>query len=198
MAKTHAPDVDLAKARAVVTERNPLDVLGSCFEGFEELRKAHKISTPFIALEALGAILGARTQGHSDAEIRRIWPEAWGEDSVQVPAALLSALRDAWLSYQNAPAGTTLGEAFNVEGGGQGRQIMNDALKSHRKSKDLAIKVEVEYVAASISAEPSNLENSNKAVAKREGVSYETAKKAHSAHRDSLRTAMVRHGLLKD
>jgi hypothetical protein len=198
MAKTHAPDVDLAKARAVAKERDLLDALGSCFEGFEELRKAHKISTPFIALEALGAILGARTQGYSDAEIRRIWPEAWGEDSVQVPAALLSALRDAWLNYQNAPAGTTLGEAFNVEGGGQGRQRMNDALKSHRKSKGLAIKVEVEYMAASLSAEPITLDKSIEAVAAREGVSFETAKNAHATHKISLRAAMARHGLLKD
>lgn len=122
MGKSRAPEIDedgLAKHRAESTE---LTTLKNRFLQYEERREAKELATPYIAFEAIAALLGARIEGYSDEDLRACWPDAWGTSAVSIPASLLLVLARCWIQYKQPSDRLTLGEVFQLEGRGQGKQ----------------------------------------------------------------------------
>ncbi len=196
MSKPRAPKVNTEAVHG--NKGTIIDALGARFRQHEAQREAGQMVTPYIALEALGALVGGRVAGHSDAELRKAWPEAWGEESVTAPIALLAALQQGWLAYMNAPDGMTLGEAFRIEGHGQGRQRLRDMQKGKDRRRGLANEVEIEYLSAGARGKPIPLCNAIEIVAERQGISAETVKAAHREFRDEIRAGLRSIGTLSD
>jgi len=122
MGKSRAPEIDedgLKKHRAESTE---LTTLRNRFLQYEERREAKELATPYIAFEAIVGLLGARIEGYSDEDVRACWPDAWGTTTVSMPASVLRELARGWIMYNQPENGRTLGEVFQLEGGGQGKQ----------------------------------------------------------------------------
>jgi hypothetical protein len=146
---------------------------------------------------------GGRIKGFSDGDLRRAWPESWGDSTVMVPAALLKALAEPWIEYKDASSGVTLGEAFGVEGGGQGRAKMKDTQAIRDRDLRLANKVAILYVAAGVAgkngndAQPISLDDAYAQVAELNDCSAETVKKAYAKYNPKTRNRLKGRGILK-
>lgn len=166
-------------------------------EEFERLRQAKVLNTPFIAMEALAALSSGLLSGRTEDELRGTWPREWGQETITVPLELLLALRGAWTDYKQAPTGTTLGEAFKIEGGEQGRHPMKSKLATIDNARGLAREVEAIYYQVKGEDNPARLEDAIQAVASKHEVSFETVKEAHKKHRDCIRSGLTDVGVLK-
>lgn len=167
---------------------------------FEKLRQEGEISTQFIALEAFCSIVGAIREGYSEDEIINACPDAWGtedEQTVRVPIALLQALAWAWDDYKNADAGITLGEAFGVEGGGQGKQPAKKQQATRDRRRKLAAAVEVEYRAWEKIGRPITQAEAIEFVSENQRVKLSTVEAAFNEYKQEVRDAGLRHGLIK-
>lgn len=164
-------------------------------ETLEGLRKAGTLNTRFIALEALGALAGARHAGRTDEILKSCWPAEWGTETMTVPLSLLLALRDGWLDYMAAPPGKSLGEALKIEGGGQGRKPMKARLKAVDQTKELARAVEARYLQIEGAPDSMTLDDVFFEVAAHD-VSFQTVKDAHRAYGQAIRKELRSLGLL--
>ena len=77
---SHAPEVYL---QALMQFRDNLlrpDLLrlSQRLDYLEHLRREEKLSTPFIALEAITAILGGLIKGYSIDDLKEAYPLDWG------------------------------------------------------------------------------------------------------------------------
>jgi len=171
--------------------------LNNRFEGFERLRKEGVLNTPFIALEALGALSGGLVSGRTEDEMKTTWPQEWGQETITVPLALLLALRDVWTDYKQAPTGKKLGEAFKIEGGKQGGQPMKSKLATIDNARKLAREVEVIYYRKEGEENTERLDDAIQTVATKYEVSFETVSDAHKKHRDNIRRVGADIGVLK-
>lgn len=163
----------------------------------ERLRADGELNPPYIALEALGSLAGGLLSGRSQEQLQTVWPEEWGEETMVVPLALVLALRDAWVNYRQAPLGKTLGEAFQIEGGSQGKHPMKSRLATIDNGRRLAREVEVLYLAVENDENALRLEEAIQTVADKNGVSFRTAEEAHKAHRKYIRMALEELEILK-
>jgi hypothetical protein len=166
-------------------------------EILEELRKARELNTPFIALEALGALAGGKKAGVSEEDLQSCWPKEWGDETITVPLSLVSALRDGWHDYKTAPSGKSLGEALKIEGGGQGRKPMKARLETIDRARKLARAVESRYL--QIEGEPASmtLDDVVWEVANTHNVSFQMVKDAHNVHAKAIRRELEMLGVLK-
>ena len=208
MAKPKPPTVNLSRVQEYARdqrERPPelrkLAALHARLRILEEQRKLGELTTTYIALDALGALAGAAVAGVPENKARAVWPEDWGQDEVKVPLALLLALRDAWAVYRDGPSGQTLGEAFGLEGRGQGKHKMRDRQKQRDRQRKLCAQVCMDYLLAPVLGEAISLEAAINQVAQREGVSFQTVREAHKRYRREIewkmdRMRFVQHGLL--
>ena len=117
------------------------------FDILDEHRKKDDLPTSYITLEGLSFFQTSREQGYTDEQLRDAWPDSWGKEEVIVPAALLNTLKTAWLTYRDAPSGTTLGEAFGLEGGGQGKLPAHKLQMNRENRRGIAQQVEGIYIA---------------------------------------------------
>lgn len=122
MGKARAPKLDEEGLARHLSEDLDLTALRNRFLQYEEQREAEELATPYIAFEALVGLLGARLEGHSDEQTRACWPDTWGTSAVCIPASLLLVLARGWIEYKQASDRLTLGEVFQLEGKGQGKQ----------------------------------------------------------------------------
>lgn len=166
-------------------------------ETLETMRKAGTLNTRFLALEALGALASARKSGRPEETLRSCWPKDWGDNTLNVPLSLLLALRDGWTDYKNAYSGKSLGEAFKIEGGGQGAQPMKVTLANIDRARALANAVEARYQQIEQELDAISLIEAYTEVAHAHGVSLDTVQNAHKAHAQSIRREMAALGLLK-
>ena len=197
--KPRAPKVSkhgLSELKDSVIDRE-LFALSSRFELLEELRKNGDLNTPYIALEAFGAIAGGLVSGRNDEQLKQTWPKEWGEDTATVPLALLLALGSAWDNYRQAPTGKTLGEAFKIEGGSAGKHPMKTKLATIDRARRLANEVEIEYLASNAEGEQRRLEDAMQMVAEANKLSFQTVKDAHKEHRNPIRKILAELGILK-
>lgn len=171
--------------------------LNNRLEELERLRKEGVLNTPFIALEALGALSQGLISGRTEAQLRTVWPKDWGTETVAVPLALLLALHDAWSNYKKAPTGKTLGETFEIEGGKQGKRPMKSKLATIDNARKLASEVEVFYYQIDPEQSDIRLQDVIHAVATKNQVSFETVKEAHKQHRDYIRSVLTDLEVLK-
>lgn len=197
--KPRAPEVSakgLSELKDSVIDRELL-ALSNRFELYEELRKDGVLNTPYIALEAFGAIAGGLVSGRTDEQLKQAWPKEWGEDTATVPRALLLALASAWNDYRQAPTGKTLGEAFKIEGGSAGKHPMKSKLATIDRVRRLANDVETEYLASNAEGEPRRLEEAIGKVAEANELSFQTVADAHKIHRSHIRKSLAELGVLK-
>ena len=165
--------------------KNRLDIL-------DEHRKKDKLPATYIALEALSFIQAAREQGYTDDQLRGAWCDSWGKQEVIVPAALLNTLMTAWLSYQVAPPGKTLGEAFWLEGGGQGKASKHKLQMTRDKHRYIAHQVETVYITAQLDGKPISEEKAQEIITERLGWSFEAVHKAHRKYKPEIRAGLQR------
>lgn len=193
--KTRAPEVSLQgleEHKEAISDPD-LWALSNRLEELERLRKEGVLNTPFVALEALGALSGGLVGGRSEGQLKTVWPDDWGSETIEVPLALLLSLRDAWAIYKSAPTGKTLGEAFGVEGDG----IMKSKLHTIDKHRRLAREVELEYYKIECVKSDVRRDDAIQNVADKNGLSFDTVKEAHKAHRIKIRSVLSDVGVLK-
>jgi hypothetical protein len=167
------------------------------FKILEELMQAGDLNNRFVALEALGALAGARLADRTEKTLKTCWPESWGDETLSVPLSLLLALRDGWVDYKNAPSGKNLGEAFKIEGGGQGARPMKVKLENIDRARGLANQVEKRYLQIEGERGAKTLHKVLTEVASEKKLSFETVKMAHEAHKRDIRLEMAALGLLE-
>ena len=170
--------------------KSPMEVTRIRFEILDEQRKKGELPATYITLEALSSIQAAREQGFSEEDVRSTWSASWGDQEVVVPAALLNNLKTAWLNYRGAPSGTTLGEAFNLEGGGQGKANARNRQMTRDKHRGLANDVEAVYRAAMLNNNPISEEKAQETVAAKLDMSFETIRNAHKKFKPEIRAAL--------
>lgn len=171
--------------------------LANRLEELERLRKAGDLNTPFIALEALGALSGGLVSGRPEDQLLSVWPEEWGRETMTAPLALILALRNAWSDYKTAPSGRTLGEAFQIEGGAQGKKPMKSRLAIIDRDRRLSREVEDVYLGAGLAEKPIRLSDAVQQVADANELGFETVKDAHDRHRKRLRNKLSELELLE-
>ncbi len=116
-------------------------------------------------------------------------PDAdWGLppcDLVPVPWWVLRQLAPCWLNYINSPAGKTFGEAFNLEGGGQGKQRYRDTIDKFTRDWKIALDV----LHWQTSNKNSTLEQAIFEIADNSGLSDETIKRAWNKYKERVKPA---------
>jgi hypothetical protein len=122
-----------------------IEITKNRFNMLDEYRKKDNLPTTYIALEALSFFQACREQGYTDDRLRVAWSEPWGKEEVVVPSALLNTLMTAWLTYRDAPSGTTSGESFGLEGDAQGKSKKHKLQMTRDHSRGIAQQVEIEY-----------------------------------------------------
>lgn len=97
---------------------------------------------------------------------------------------------EAWTKYKSSPDGSTLGEAFGVEGGGQGKSPIKKHLAKLNRDTRLSNLVVVEYFHSQQS-----WENAVAIVAEKENVGEATVKRASEAIRKKTVGTFIDRGL---
>ena len=198
MGKSRAPHVNEDGLRRYLSHRNlELLTLANRFLQLEESRKAEELSTAYIALDALAALIGGRVEGYSDEELRACWPETWGPQEVMVPASFLQVLGQAWVEYKNNEVGRTFGETLGLEGGGQGRKRSIAAQKTRDLHRIYAREVLILYTGSSDTEGPPSLNEAIEKAAKRNNVGFDTVKDAYKLYGKPIMEQARKAGLLK-
>lgn len=198
--KPRAPKVSeegLAEIKEALDDRE-LWALTNRFEILEELRKTGVLNTPYIALEALGALAFGLKSGRNEQQLKTTWPKEWCPETATVPLVLLLALADSWDDYRSAPSGKTLGEAFKIEGGGSGNHPMKSILATIDRARGLHRQVETEYLASNHEGEALRIAEAIDKVATKNGISFQTVKDAHDLHRKQIRKDLAELGILNE
>jgi hypothetical protein len=166
---------------------NAMEVAKNRFNMLDEHHKKDNLPATYITLQALSFLQNRREHGYTDEQLREAWPDSWGKEEVAVPTALLNTLMTAWLTYRNAPSGTTLGEAFGLEGGGQGKLPKHKLQMNRDRGRDIAGDVEIKYSGREPEEESISEQHAQTMVAERRGLSFETVRNAHNKYKKELR-----------
>jgi hypothetical protein len=151
-----------------------------------------------VAFEMMQSAFSAFEGGLAHNDIADAYPvAAWRKDTVEIPRALLRVWVEGWAKYKSGNTGSTLGEAFGVEGGGQGRQPVRERMDQINRDIRLSNKVEIEYRSTQADNGNAAWERAFHAVAEDEGVSADTVKRAHKKHKEAKLHRMEYLGLLK-
>ena len=132
-----------------------------------------------IAFEAMASAFSAFEAGKTHSDIRDAYPvRAWREDTVEVPRAWLRELVECWEKYKKAPESTDLGEAFGIDGSGQGRRPVRARLGRRKRDIRRVNLVVDHYLSAVLDEDRPSWNRAIEAVAEHEGVSADTVKRA--------------------
>ena len=184
MSKPRPPSYNFEKFKKQFSD---IEVAKNRFDILDEYRKEQELPKISIALDALSFFQDFRKQGYTAEEFKEAWCDSWGKEEVIVPAALLKTLMTAWLTYRDAPSGTTLGEAFGLEGGGQGKLPAHKLQMNRENRRGIAQQVEGIYIAGGLSNEPVSEEYAQTTVAEQRGLSFETVRNAHNEYKKEIR-----------
>jgi hypothetical protein len=198
--KKRAPKIliEEVKARKQDTSRDfELERRAARFVILEKLMQDKVLNVQFIALESLSAIASDYLAGKTEEAIRKTWPQSWGDETICVPLPLVLALSDAWASYRAPDSNQSLGEAFHIEGRGQGKPPMKDALSNLNVARRHANDVEIAYIAHNNGGAGASLEQVYEEIADAEGIAPETVKKHHRKHKEEIRNILIEIGVLK-
>lgn len=150
----------------------------------------------YACLEVLASIFSAYEAGIDGVTLTSSYPvKAWRDDQVSVPRALLRPLVEGWMKYLDPELDYSLGEAFEIEGGGAGRRPTKVLQKKIDRDRRLSNLVIVDYLASQDEGAPISQDAAFQAVADAEGVSYETVKKAYRKHSPSTLKGLQKMGV---
>lgn len=164
------------------------------FRNLEIERENGNLPTQYIAFEAIQNLVAGRTEGYEDRELLDLYPDEWGQETFTVPAAILRSLVSGWVKYIEADNGKSLGEAFGLEGGGQGSHPTKSKMSTLMKHRKIANAVEVEYLLANHRGMPISEFKACEIVSEREGLSFETVEAAHKKLKKQIRKGMEAEG----
>ncbi len=198
MAKPHPPRVNLQRLSEITKGDQSIEAMRARFEQYEKLREARLLPTTYISLEALASLSCARITGHSEEELVSTWPSAWGPATLSVPVSLLQVLAGAWAKYLQAESGVTLGEAFGLEGGGQGAAPVKRKQRTRDARRGIANKAVALYIAQGTAKQPRSWEWICGKIADEEGCSVEQVETALETYRKEIFGALSRAGLTGD
>lgn len=153
-----------------------------------------------VAFEMTQSAFSAFEGGLAHKDIADAYPvAAWRKDAVEIPRAWLRVWVEGWAKYKSGNTGSTLGEAFGVEGGGQGRQPVRERMDQINRDIRLSNKVEIEYRSAQANNGSATWERAIRAVVEDEdeSVSEDTVKRAHKKHKEAKLQRMEYLRLLK-
>ena len=164
------------------------------FRNLEIERKNANLPTTYIAFEAIRNMVAGRIEGYEDQDLLELYPEEWGQETLTVPAAILRSLVSRWIAYIEAPEGKSLGEAFGLEGGGQGSHRIKSKMKTLMKHRKIANAVEVEYLLANHQGQPISERKACEIVSEREQLSFAKVEAAHKKLKKQIREGMSSEG----
>ena len=116
----------------------------------------------------------------------------WGMpplDCVPVPWWVLDVITSGWLRYMHAPSGQSLGEAFRLEGGGQGKKRYREIVEKYTRDWKLAL--DVWHLVQSRRSQGERVSIKDDAipeVAGRTGLSEDTVRRAWNAHKGLVKS----------
>ncbi len=132
-----------------------------------------------ITFEMIQSVLSAFEGGLAHSDIAEGYPvAAWREDNVEIPRAWLRELVVGWQKYKSGPVGSTFGEAFGIDGRGQGKQPVRAKLRQLNNELRLSKLAHVEYRTEQAEGGQGSWERACSEVAASEGVSEDTVKRA--------------------
>lgn len=135
-----------------------------------------------VFLEAMQSVLSAFECGLKHEEVSAGYPKkAWREETVEIPRAWLGLLVEGWSTYKEAPAGTTIGEVLELEGGGQGKAQARKKLNRLNERIRLSNFVVVEYLLEREETGTGSWERAIELVAEHQKKSIDTVKRAHGS-----------------
>jgi hypothetical protein len=157
-----------------------------------------KLPKSLVSLEMLQSVLSSREAGRQHSEISEAYPiKSWRDDTVEVPRAWIRELVASWEKYKKSEAQTTLGEAFGLEGGGQGVLPAKHRLDAMNRDTRIANAVVLEYLSERASGETGSWERAYGNVADQERVSLDTVKRATKPIRDLILNKLAELHVLK-
>lgn len=144
MARPQRIEFDLEKALATLEELpySP-DLSGAVIDGsiIERLYDLGEINAETFTLASLEMFSRGLEDGRTTAgEISAYFANS-EEETVAIPVSYLKTLGAGWRRYMEGPAGSTLGEAYRIEGGGAGKQKARDRLVQRATDFQLAVLV---------------------------------------------------------
>lgn len=134
----------------------------------------------FANFELLASIFSAHEGAIDKERLAACYPvQAWREDRVEVPRALLRELVEAWCRYRTSVDKTTLerelGIAAKVARGSPAKRVQATRDR-HQRLSNLAV---LEYLNAQLSDKPISWEAAYATVAESENASFGTVQAAH-------------------
>jgi len=198
MSDKPSPDIEIIRALSDFHRRSPDErFVAQLHWRARGLLEQDRLPRTAITLEMLQSAFSAFENGMGHAEISDAYPvEAWREDTVEVPRAWLRVLVEGWEKYKSAPKGSNFGEAFGVEGGGQGQQPVRAELNALNQELRLSGRAIAEYLAERAQGGVGSWERAYHTAAEAEGVSADTVKRATAKHRPSTLAKARYLGLL--
>ena len=178
------------------SEFNVIESTKFRFELLEEENRKNGLPKTYIALEALSALSAGKVLGFSDDQMRGMRTESWGEEDVIVPLNFLNIIAEAWMSYQDAPTGKTMGEAFHLEGGGQGKARARQLQMTRDQRRAIADDVYSIYLKAAANGSPISDEEAIEKVANKRNKSFDTVQKSHKMHKKYIRRKLEKVGVI--
>jgi hypothetical protein len=186
MSRKKAPvvsDDDIDRFKSV----NPLKRLEARLRRNENNRAAKKLTTTYLTFEVFEAWIAATKKGHTEEELRAIWMPEWGDESLTLPKALVSAIVCGWVTYKANSAEMTFGQAFELEPKGRGGSSVLKKAKTRDKNFNIAMNVFIEYVGEPDRESALTLDEAKEKTATRFKVSIATVNDAWKNHADEVR-----------
>ena len=128
--------------------------------------------------------------------MRGMRTESWGEEDVIVPLNFLNIIAESWMSYLDAPTGKTMGEAFHLEGGGQGKARARQLQMNRDQRRAIANDVENTYLEAAKKGSPISEEEAIGNVASKRNKSFDTVQKSYKKHKKYIRRKLEEVGVI--
>jgi hypothetical protein len=161
------------------------------------LLRQRDIPKAAIAFEMLHSTFAAFEGGLQHQDISAGYPnKAWREDTVEIPRAWVKELVNGWRKYKEASTGTTVGEAFGLEGGGQGKGPTIRKLAKMNKDIKLSNLVLVEYLYERDQQGRGSWERAIEAVAEHQKISFDTVERAFEKFGKESRQRLEQSGLI--
>lgn len=142
MAKPKPVEFNMDKALKKIGA-NPYtpDLYGAAIDGavIEQLYDLGEINAETLALAQIENFSRGLDDGSFTADEISEFFQNDGEETIQIPLSFFKTIGAGWRRYMNGPAGSSLGEAFHVEGGGSGKQKARDRLIQRVTDYQLAV-----------------------------------------------------------
>lgn len=144
-----------------------------------------------ITFEMIQSVLSAFEGGLVHDDVMHGYPvtTTWREDTVEIPREWLRVLVKGWEKYKSGPVGSSFGEAFGIDGSGQGNQPVRAQLRQLKKDIRHSNEAIVEYLAERAEGGQGSWDRAHGKVAASEGVKKDTVKRASEKRR---KTALSR------